>query len=153
MSKSLRAPDSRRTFEDFIQGWYNEVKHFHTGSVGDFGNAENLERTGHYSQVFKYLLSKFRGPQRPISNRLCGARRGRWAAATSSSKIRRALLRTFSISSAITAPAATCGAPRSTPPDPRPAVVPAAARMAYALGSPAKSSLNRKIRIGEGTLM
>ena len=53
MGKSLRAHDSRRSFQDFIQGWYNEVKHFHTGGVGDFGNAENLGRTGHYSQVFK----------------------------------------------------------------------------------------------------
>ena len=58
MSKSSRAPDSSRTFEDFIQGWYNEVKHFHTGGVGDFGNAEKLGRTGHYSQVFKIFAKQ-----------------------------------------------------------------------------------------------
>ena len=51
MSKSSRAPESSRSFEGFIQGWYDEVKDFPPGNVGGYGNTGNLGHTGHYSQV------------------------------------------------------------------------------------------------------
>ena len=44
-------PSTTRSYDSFIQGWYDEVKDWPAGNVASFSSAGTTGVTGHYTQV------------------------------------------------------------------------------------------------------
>ena len=53
MSMSSNAPNTARSYDNHIMGWYDEVKDFPPENVDSFSNSGATGVIGHYTQVFK----------------------------------------------------------------------------------------------------
>ena len=53
MSMSSNVPNTARSYDSHIMGWYDEVKDFPPENVDSFSNSGATGVIGHYTQVFK----------------------------------------------------------------------------------------------------
>ena len=54
-----RPPSTTRSYDSFIQGWYDEVKDYPAANAGALSNEGTTGVTGHYTQVVESEYNEY----------------------------------------------------------------------------------------------